>query len=115
MGNIAFAGHFKKLSSTILCPKCRFPSDFESQNNIFLAGFPRIDLYCPNCGINLRTQKHDVKCDQYFQCYQKEQLRKEKNLNNSCPWKFCWNIPFQTKETWQYSGKPVINLNDINF
>jgi hypothetical protein len=101
----AFPGQLTWPSSETTCPNCRFPCDF----------FPWIDSYCHNCGINLRTLKHHIKCDQYVQCRQKKLPANEKNQNNQSACDVCWNIPFRTIETGTYSEKPWINLNELNF
>jgi hypothetical protein len=114
MGNLAFSGQVKWPSSKTTCPKCHFPCDFKQQNSFF-DSIAQVESYCQNCGINLKTLKHNIKCDQYVQCSQKQLLSKEKSLNNQRACDVCWNIPFRAVEAVQNYDKPWINLSILNF
>jgi hypothetical protein len=105
MGVSAFSGQLTWPSSETTCPNCHLPFD----------SFPWVASYCHNCGINLRTLKHNIQCDQYVQCRQEKFLAKKKNQNNPGVCEVCWNIPFRAIETGTYSEKPWINLNELNF
>jgi hypothetical protein len=114
IGNVAFSGQLKWPSSKTICPVCHFPFDFIEQNNFF-DSVAWVDSFCPNCGVNLRTQKHTIKCDQYFRCRHEKLLTKEKKRNSRSECEVCWNIPFRAEENWRSNEKPWINLNDLNF
>jgi hypothetical protein len=113
-GNLAFSGQFECVSSNKTCPKCHFPYDF-TRKNIFSDSIAWVESYCPNCGISLRTLKHNINCDQYARCRHQEFLANEKNRNSQDVCGVCWKIPFATKESRQYTKKPWINLNELNF
>jgi anaerobic selenocysteine-containing dehydrogenase len=114
MGNLAFSGQLKWPSSKTTCPNCHFSCDFRRQNSFF-DSIPRVESYCPNCGINLQTLNHNIKCDQYLRCFHERLLSKEKNPNSQRACDVCWNIPFRAMEIAQKSEKPWINLSDLNF
>jgi hypothetical protein len=113
IGNVTFAGQLQCFSSNT-CPQCHFPCDSIKRNIIF-ESMMEIGSYCPNCGINLLTQKHDIKCDQYFKCRQEKQQDRKKNQTDQNECTVCWNIPFLAKETIPFNEKPMINLCDLKF
>ncbi len=114
MGNLAFSGQNVWLSAKNACPECHAPGDFLRPDFLFESQVG-VESYCPNCGINLRTLKHDVTCDHYFNCWQKKILQNEKGRNNHGMCGVCFNVPFQSQKAGQQTEKPGLNLSALNF
>ncbi len=96
------------------CPKCNFSCDFATQN-IYFGSIESDEFYCPNCGISLTTLNHNINCNHYAKCQQEEILGNEMNPKRQDVNRLCWMIPFGTKKSFQYTNKPWINLNELNF
>jgi hypothetical protein len=114
MGNLAFSGQNLWLSAKNACPECHTPCDFLRPDFLFESqGF--FESYCPNCGINLGTLKHDVKCDHYNYCRQEKLLRNEKGRSSRSICGVCFNVPFLSQKARHHTEKPGLNLSALNF
>ena len=102
-------GEWLNLRKVVRCKNC-------GSVNIYIMShfssriFSQEPLYCHDCGINLRTQDHDILCRYCHQC-----SRDTSNGTNRYSVPACAQIPFPNHTYLKKTRKPDFSVHDLTF
>lgn len=83
--------------------------------NLTPALFPLVKKpipYCPNCGVDLRTLKHELSCENYLRC-----LAKGEPVCGNGHGKYgsCFQVPFPNSKFLMRMHKPDFKIASLKF
>jgi hypothetical protein len=97
------------LKETVQCKNCGAVNIHNRSYSNYLK-YRGNSMVCHDCGVNLRTLKHDIKCLNY-------QLFSEKNQDDKylCHLPECCQIPFPNHKYLKKTRKPYFPIKDLKF